>query len=56
MAQVLANLRSSVTQFPGRIWLIYNKPTQDEAVSKSELFCTCEEFQIRGSRFKVYNN
>src|SRR6516164_4304881 len=30
--------------------------SQDEAVSKSEQFCTREEFQIRGSRFKVYSN
>ena len=56
MDRVLANLRSSVTQFPRRIWLIYNKPRQDEAVNKSDLFAACEEFQIRGSQFKVYSN
>jgi predicted RNA methylase len=56
MARVLTNLRSSITRFPRRIWLIYNKPAHDEAVSKSDLFSACQEFQIRGNRFKVYSN
>jgi len=56
MARVLTNLRSSITRFPRRIWLIYGKPVHDEAVSKSDLFSACEEFQIRGTRFKVYSN
>jgi SAM-dependent methyltransferase len=54
--QLLANLHASVTQFPRKIWLIYNTPIHDEAVSKAELFRACQEFEITGTEFKVYNN
>jgi SAM-dependent methyltransferase len=54
--RLLANLHASVTQFPRKIWLIYNTPVHDEAVSKAELFCACQEFEITGNEFKVYSN
>ncbi len=56
MAQLLANLRSSVTQFPRKIWLIYNTPIHDAIIGESQLFCEGDEFEISGTRFKVYHN
>jgi SAM-dependent methyltransferase len=56
MNGVLANLRSSVTQFPRKIWLIYHNPRCGELVANSELFCACQEIKTSGSKFRVYNN
>jgi 16S rRNA G966 N2-methylase RsmD len=56
MTQFLANLRRSVTQFPHKIWLIYNTPIHHKAVSASGLFSVVQEFEIRGTEFRVYNN
>jgi SAM-dependent methyltransferase len=56
LTQFLTNLRSSLTRFPRKIWLIYNNPIHDAAVHKSELFCACREYEVNQTRFKVYQN
>ena len=56
MNRVLANLRSSVTQFPRKIWLIYHNPRLCEVVANSELFCACQEFKTSGGTFRAYNS
>lgn len=56
MNRVLANLRSSVTQFPRKIWLIYHNPRLNGVVANSELFCTCQEFKTSAGKFRVYNS
>ena len=56
MTRLLENLRSSVTQFPRKIWLIYNTPIHGEEVGNSGLFGACQEFEFGGTEFKVYKN
>jgi SAM-dependent methyltransferase len=56
MNRVLANLRSSVAQFPRKIFLIYHNPSLCEVVADSELFCAWQEFKTSGGKFMVYNN
>ena len=55
MAKFLVNLRTSLTQFPRKLWLIYHYPLHQEAIIKSELFRACQEFDLGGEVFKVYN-
>ena len=56
MVRLLANIGTSLTQFPRKIYLIYNTPIHDESVSKSGLFSACQEFEFGGTEFRVYNN
>jgi SAM-dependent methyltransferase len=56
MRQFLSAVRHSLTQFPRKIWLIYNNPIQAESVQKSELFCSIQEFRINENTFEVYHN
>jgi SAM-dependent methyltransferase len=56
MTQFLAALHRSLTQFPRKIWLIYNLPRQADTVGKSGLFCSCQEYKINENTFWVYAN
>jgi SAM-dependent methyltransferase len=56
MVRLLANLHTSVARFPRKIWLIYNTPIHDQLVSQSGLFSESREYEIDGTKFKVYNN
>jgi SAM-dependent methyltransferase len=56
MNRVLANLRTSVTEFPRKIWLIYHNPRLSEVVANSDLFCACQEFKTSGGNFRAYNS
>jgi SAM-dependent methyltransferase len=56
MTQFLAALQHWLTQFPRKIWLIYNLPRQAETVGKSGLFCSCQEYKINENTFWVYTN
>jgi SAM-dependent methyltransferase len=56
--QVLANLRSSLSQFPRKIWVIYHNPVNDEIVCCSKLFSASQGFNFDGAPFpfRVYRN
>jgi SAM-dependent methyltransferase len=58
LTQVLANLRSSLMQFPRKIWVIYNNPVDHEVLANSKLFSASQEFKFNGVPFpfRVYQN
>jgi SAM-dependent methyltransferase len=56
MERLVVNLRNSLKHFPRRVWLLYNTPIHAIVIEKSGLFCSCEEFEIGGTEFKVFKN
>lgn len=60
LARFLDNLQNSLTEFPRKIWLVYNNPTEEhaEVIADSKLFSVSQEFQPSGASypFRVYHN
>jgi SAM-dependent methyltransferase len=56
MERLLMNLRGSLERFPRKIWLLYNTPIHSIVIENSALFCSCKEFEIGGTEFRVYEN
>jgi predicted RNA methylase len=60
LARFLDNLQSSLTQFPRKIWLVYNNPMDghDEVIEGFNLFSAFQEFKPGGATypFKVYHD
>lgn len=55
LAKFLSNLRTSVAQFPRKVWLIYNHPIRHEVIDQSHLFCACQEFVVHRAVVRVYS-
>jgi len=60
LARFLDNLRSSLKQFPRKIWLVYNNPTDehDQVIGDFKLFTGSQELKPGGASylFKAYHN
>ena len=60
LARFLDNLQNSLTEFPGKIWLVYNNPTEEHAavIADFKLFSVSQEFEPSGATypFRVYQN
>jgi SAM-dependent methyltransferase len=60
LARFLDNLHSSLTQFPRKIWLILNNPTdeEDEVIGDFRIFGASHELKPGGASysFRVYHN
>ena len=60
LARFLENLHSSLTQFPRKIWLVFNNPTDedDKVIGDFGLFGATQEFKPGGASysFRVYHN
>jgi hypothetical protein len=55
LAQVLANLRTSVAMVPRQVWLIYNTPRHHDLIENAGLFRTWLDRNIAGTLFRVYS-
>jgi SAM-dependent methyltransferase len=56
MDRMIENLRNSLLQSPRQIWLIYNTPLCAELLDNAGLFFSHQDFEIGGTKFRVYNN
>jgi SAM-dependent methyltransferase len=54
--QVLNNLRLSIQETPRKIWFIYHSPEHYRTIEQAQVFKSCQDFNITGTRFKVYLN
>jgi len=54
--RMIENLRNSLLQSPRQIWLIYNTPVWAELLDNAGLFFHHQDFEIGGTKFRVYNN
>ena len=56
LAQVLENIRRSLTAHPRDIWVIYNSPAYHDLMQQSSIFTSGRLFEFGGSEFCVYGN
>jgi hypothetical protein len=60
LARFLDNLQNSLTEFPRKIWLVYNNLTEEHTavIADFKLFRVSQEFELSGASypFRVYHN
>ena len=56
LRRILEQFRSSLTNAPRRVWLIYNAPTYHDEVMQAAVFTECRRHEIGGTEFFVYQN
>ena len=56
LAQVLGNIRSSLSAHPRQAWLIYNDPQHDAVIREAGIFGPGEAHIVGGTHFRVYSN